>query len=269
MAAVKAEILGSVQDGGVPHLGCTCATCERARDDPSQQRYATSMKVYHEENDVTYLFDASPDIRFQLSDEFLDGIFLSHGHLGHISGLLYLGKESFNANMVDVHCSESVADFMHDSYPYRLLIDRNNIVVNEHEDGDHVELMDLQVVPVEVVHRYVPTDMHAFRIESDDTTLFYMTDIDYWTDDAIEEVENADIAVVDGCFWSKEEIDRYERVPHPPIKESLDVFADTDTDIIFTHMNHTNPVLDPDSEERQQVEDAGFRVADEGMEIQL
>ncbi|MDY6761971.1 MAG: MBL fold metallo-hydrolase [Candidatus Nanohaloarchaea archaeon] len=266
---MKAEILGSAQDGGVPHLGCTCDTCEAARDDPSKQRYATSMKVYNEENDVTYLFDASPDIRYQLRDEFLDGVFISHGHLGHITGLLYLGKESFNANMVDVHCSESVREFIRDSYPYRLLSDRDNIVVNTHDNRDDVELMDLQVTPVEVVHRYVPTDMHAFRIESENRPLFYMTDIDYWTDEAIAEVENADVAVVDGCFWSEEEIDRYERVPHPPVSESLDVFSDTDTNIIFTHINHTNPILDPDSDERRKVEDAGFTVAEEGMEIEL
>jgi len=35
------------------------------------------------------------------------------------------------------------------------------------------------------------------------------------------------------------------------------------------HLNHTNPVLDPDAEERQQVEDAGFHVAEEGMELEL
>lgn len=265
---MKAKILGSAQDGGVPHLGCSCGACSAAREDKNKQRYSTSLKVYNE-NDVNYLFDASPDIRYQMDEEFIDGIFLSHGHLGHITGLLYLGKESINSNMIGVHCSESVDEFLKENYPYRLLIDRNNIVVEPFDEDGSISMMGMTVTPVPVVHRYVPTDMHAFRIQTDSTRLFYMTDIDYWTDEAVEEVEEADVAIVDGCFWSKEEIDRYERVPHPPIEESLEQFEDTNTDIIFTHINHTNPVLDPDSEERQKVEDAGFRIAEEGMEIEL
>ncbi|MCJ7479159.1 MAG: MBL fold metallo-hydrolase [Candidatus Nanohaloarchaeota archaeon QJJ-7] len=266
---MKAKILGSAQDGGVPHLRCSCDACQAAREDPNKQRYATALKVYDEEKGVNYLFDASPDIRFQLGDEFMDGIFISHGHLGHVTGLLYLGKESINSNMTDVYCSESAADFLKENYPYRLLVDRNNIVLNTFEENGHENLMGMKVDFVPVIHRYVPTDMHAFRIKTDDTNLFYMTDIDHWTDDAIKEVESADVAIIDGCFWSQEEIDRYERVPHPPIKESLEIFEDTDTDIIFTHINHTNPVLDPESEERKKVEEAGFRIAEEGMEIEL
>lgn len=266
---MKAEILGSAQDGGVPHVGCSCDTCEAARADHNEQRYATSLKVYDEERDINYLFDASADIRFQIGDEFLDGIFLSHAHIGHILGLLYLGKESINANMVDVYCSDEVAEFIRDSYHYRLLVDRNNIVLNTFDDGEAANLMGANVRFVPTVHRHAPTAMHAFQIETGDTRLFYMTDIDHWTEDAIEQVESADIAIVDGCFWSEEEIDRYERVPHPPVKESLERFAETDTEIYFTHINHTNPILDPDSAERQQVEDAGLHVAEEGTELEL
>ncbi|MDY6774283.1 MAG: MBL fold metallo-hydrolase, partial [Candidatus Nanohaloarchaea archaeon] len=143
------------------------------------------------------------------------------------------------------------------------------IVLNTFEESGRENVMGMDVDFVPVIHRYVPTEMHAFRIKTDEKSLFYMTDIDHWTEDAVEEVEAADVAIIDGCFWSEEEIDRYERVPHPPIRESLERFEDADTDIIFTHINHTNPVLDPESEERRKVEEAGFRIAEEGMEIEL
>lgn len=266
---MKAKFLGTAQDGGVPHLGCQCDACSTARDDPNAQRLSASLQVYDEKRGINYIFDASPDIRFQIESDYIDGIFLSHGELGTTTGLLYLGKESINANMVPVYCTAGVTEFLEDNYAYRLLIDRNNIVVNEFASDQEVEVMGLTVTPIEVVHRYVPTDTHAFRIDSGEKTLFYITDIDYWTDEALEQVENADIAVVDGTFWSEEEIDRFERVPHPPIKESLEKLADMDTEIYFTHINHTNPVLDPDSPERQQVEDAGFHIAEEGDEIDL
>ncbi len=266
---MKARILGTAQDGGIPHLGCQCDACTTARNDRSKQRFTTSLKVFDEDKGVNYLFDATPDIRFQVEDTYIDGIFLGHGELGTITGLLYLGKESINANMVPVYCTPSVKEFLKDNYAFRLLIDRNNIVVNDIAENGPVEMMGLTVTPVGVVHRYVPTDTHAFMIETENTKLLYMTDIDYWTEEAIERVEEADIALIDGTFWSEEEIDRYERVPHPPIQESLEKLDGADTEIYFTHLNHTNPVLDPDSEERQQVEDAGFHIAEEGVELEL
>lgn len=267
---MRVEILGSAQDGGVPHLGCMCGACEAAREDPGKQRYASSIKVFDAEKEVNYLFDASPDIRYQLQgDAFIDSIFLSHGHLGHTPGLLYLGKESMNAEQVPVYCNESAARFIREeNYAYRLLVDRNNIALNTFVEGDTIDVMGLTVEPVAVTH-WGDMETSAFMIHAADRSLFYMTDIDGWTDKALERVREADIAVIDGSFWSREEIGRYERVPHPPIKESLERLEGVGTDVYFIHLNHTNPVLDPDSEERARVEDAGFTVAREGMEIEL
>lgn len=266
---MRAKLLGTAQDGGIPHLGCQCGACSRARSDTSLQRLTASLKVFNEENGVNYVFDATPDIRFQVEDTYIDGIFLGHGELGTITGLLYLGKESINANMVPVYCTGRVRQFLEDNYAFRLLMDRNNIVVNEVHPGDGVEMMGSTITPVEVVHRYVPTDTNAFRIETENKTLFYMTDIDYWTNTALQEVKEADVAVIDGTFWSEEEIDRFERVPHPPIQTSIEKLTGVDTEVYFTHLNHTNPLLDPESEERAEVEDAGFHIAEDGMELEL
>lgn len=266
---MRAKILGTAQDGGIPHLGCECEACSAAREDRSKQRFTASLKVYDEDKGVNYLFDATPDIRFQVEDTYIDGIFLGHGELGTITGLLYLGKESVNANMVPVYATNSVHQFLKDNYAFRLLIDRNNIVVNEFENGSPVEAMGLSVTPIDVVHRYVPTDTHAFMINANGKKLLYMTDIDYWTEDALDKVREADIALIDGTFWSEEEIGRFERVPHPPIQETLEKLDGVDTEVYFTHLNHTNPVLDPESAEREQVEDAGFHIAEEGMELEL
>lgn len=267
---MRARILGSAQDGGVPHLGCGCDRCAAARGDRSMQRSPASLKVYDEEKEVNYLFDVSPDIRFQIGDEYIDGIFVSHAHLGHVTGLLYLGTESFNADMVPVHCSETVEQFLQDHPSYRVLIDRNNITTHIFDSGDGVEVLGLEVTPVSVSNTgYVETDTHGFLIETEDTTLFYATDTDRWTDEEFERIAAADVAVLDGSFWSREEIDRYQHVPHPPIKETLEKVKDLDTTVYFTHMNHTNPVLDPESDERQQVEDAGCHIAEDGTEIEL
>lgn len=270
MVRVKAKILGSAQDGGVPHLGCSCDRCSAARADPSKRRSAASLKLTEGGDGVNYLIDVSPDIRHQIGDEFIDGIFLSHAHLGHVTGLLYLGKESFNADEVPVHVSPTVAEFLRENPPYRLLIDRDNIDLQEYETGSPVNVHGLVVRPVQVPNEgYVTTDTTAFVIDSGAKTLFYMTDADEMTEEVVERVRDADVAVIDGCFWSREELERYEEVPHPPIQESMDALEDVDTEIYFTHLNHTNPVLEEDSAERAEVEERGFHVAEDGMTIDL
>lgn len=267
---MKVTILGSAQDGGVPHLGCSCDRCAAAREDPSKVRYAASMVVSDETKGVNYLFDVPPGIRNHIGDEFIDGVFLSHAHLGHVTGLLEFGTEAANTESVPVYCSETVEQFLHDNPPYRLLIDRNNIDLMPFVADATINVMGLTVTPVAVENKgYVTTDTNAFVVESPDTTLFYMTDIDEWTQDAVDRVAAADIAIVDGSFWARDELERYENVPHPTIRESMDVLADIDTEIYFTHMNHTNPVIEADSEERAQVEDEGFHVAEEGLELEL
>jgi len=49
---------------------------------------------------------------------------------------------------------------------------------------------------------------------------------------------------------------------------SLETFQDLkDTRKIYTHINNTNPILQDQSSERRAVEDAGWEVAWDGLEI--
>jgi pyrroloquinoline quinone biosynthesis protein B len=76
---------------------------------------------------------------------------------------------------------------------------------------------------------------------------------------------------LDGTFFHKRELHREdaETVPHPAIADTMSAVAHLDTKIHFIHMNHTNPVLDPDSRERKAVEALGMRIAKEGDVISL
>ena len=268
---MKIEVLGSVQDGGVPHLGCECDICEAARKDQRKQKYVGSILIKENGNEdtVRYLVDATPDIKYQIKGDYLDGVFLSHGHLGHIGGLPFFGTECLDTNELQVFCTPEMRQFVMNNDPFRLMVDRNQIRLEEKGNGEEVDVQGGSVEFRNVLHRYVNTDTTAFMIKGDDRKLFYMTDIDEWTPDASRAVEEADIAIVDGTFWSKDEIDRYEEVPHPTIKKTMEKFSDTDTEIYFTHMNHTNPVLREDSEERQEMKDQGFQVVERGQEFEI
>lgn len=263
---MKVEILGNVQDGGVPHLGCECDICEAARQDKEEQRYVGSLmlKANGNDNTVRYLIDATPDIRFQIKGDYLDGIFISHGHLGHVAGLPFFGTECLNTSDLPVYCTPEMRQFIMNNDPFRLLVDRNQIELREVKNGEEVDIQGGSVELRNVLHRYVNTDTVSFMIKGEEKKLFYMSDIDEWTDEPVESVKDADIAIVDGTFWSKDELDRYEEVPHPTILNTMDRMEDFDTDIYFIHMNHTNPVLREDSEEYQKMEDRGFDIVEKG-----
>lgn len=253
------RVLGTVQDGGVPHLGCACELCERARADPGRQRYASSLLLAGES--TRYLIDATPDVRFQLRGDLLDGVFLTHEHLGHLSGLLYFGPESLAAAQLTVHCTPQLAAFVGANEPFARLSEQDYIELDPVRPGSGVDLAGTVVRPRRVPHRSTHADTVAYRISAD-RSLLYVSDIDAWTDETIRMVADADVALVDGTFWRSGELDRYDEVPHPAIVDSMDTLDPSGTEIHFTHLNHTNPVLQPGSEERQRVEDRGFHVAD-------
>lgn len=268
---MKVEVLGNVQDGGVPHLGCDCEVCEAARNDCNEQKYvgALMLKENSEENTVRYLIDATPDIRFQIDGDYLDGVFVSHGHLGHIAGLPFFGTECLDTSDLPVYCTPEMRQFIMNNDPFRLLVDRNQIDIHPTQKGEEIEVQGGTVELRNVLHRYVNTDTVSFMITGEERKLFYMSDIDEWTEESIEYVKEADIAIIDGTFWSKEELDRYEEVPHPTIQDTMDRMEDFDTDIFFIHMNHTNPVLREDTEERQKMQDRGFDIVEQGDTFEI
>ena len=263
---MKVEVLGNVQDGGVPHLGCDCDLCVKAREDPSEAKYVESLllKENDDENTARYLINATPDIRQQVRWKYLDGIFIPHEGLGHITGLQFFGQEGPDISELSVFTCDAVEDYMMKNDPYRFLIDRDNIQIHKFNHGNIEEIRGGEVESVQFHHPHLNHDTTAYMIRGDEKTLFYLADITDFTREIEEKVEEADIAIIDGTFWSDDEIGRFEEVPHPPIRRSLDQFSDVDTDIYFTHMNHTNPVLREDSEERDKLQKEGFSVAETG-----
>ncbi len=268
---MKLEILGSIQDGGVPHLGCDCQVCENSRKDDTKNRYCSSvlLKENSETDSVRYLIDATPDIRHQIKGFYLDGVFLPHESLGHITGLLYFGEEGIDAKDLNVYCNDDVKNFLMKNDPYRLLLDRGNIEIQEFGNEDKEEIQGGSIKAKTYYHHQIGHETTAYIIEGKEKTAFYLPDITEFTEEILEEIKNADIAIIDGTFWSEDEIDRYEEVPHPLVTDTIERMEDYETEIYITHINHTNPILLPDSEERKILEKKGFKIAEEGTELEL
>ena len=276
---MKLVVLGSGQDGGVPQAGCGCGNCRRARSDERYRRYAPSVAVLDETKGSFLLIDASPDLKYQLEmiadigrdhgwgEPELAGIMLTHAHLGHICGLWQLGKEAMNLREMPVYCTPAVTRFLADNYPYDALVERRNIVTTEINDGEEFSTGKIRFTPVSVPHRNETADTMGFIISAR-KRLLYLPDVDCWTEPVLEKIRSVDTAILDGTFYTDNELPRYDEVPHPPIPDTIRQLEDARTEIIFTHINHTNPV-NREGPEREYVLERGFGIAYDGMMLKI
>jgi pyrroloquinoline quinone biosynthesis protein B len=111
----------------------------------------------------------------------------------------------------------------------------------------------------------------AYRIAGPQKKLLYLPDIDKWDEwpYANQELAAVDLALVDASFYSIDEMGGRSPVAHPLVRDTLRRFANMPGQLILTHINHTNPILDRDSLERREVLKAGFQIAYQGLEFSL
>jgi pyrroloquinoline quinone biosynthesis protein B len=266
----EVTVLGSAQDGGVPQIDCACSNCEQAREN-DRPRYVSSLEITATKGRTfRYVIDPSPDLRFQTQTDHIDGVFITHAHIGQVTGLLQFGNEVSDSLRLPIYCTPDLEEYLFSSSgPFSALAEANNIQINNIHGGETIDLVGCEITPYSVPHEYSPTETLAFYIEGIGRSLLYISDIDRWTKRLSELVQRVDIAIVDGCFWDANEIGRQESVPHPPIPRTMDTFREVDTDIYFTNINHSNPVIDTESEEHRQLKHSEFNLAQRDLEFQL
>ncbi len=286
------RVVGTVQDGGFPHISCAAELCESARRDPSRRRHVASLAIVLPETGRIFLIDATPDVSRQLElladvrdapagrvDRApIDGVFLTHAHIGHYIGLALFGYEALHTDQLPVYATSRMRSFLSENGPWSLLIERGNIDPRVLEAGETVELGEgVSVRALPVPHRDEYTDTVGLVIAGPGQSVFYVPDTDSWQawEPSIEEVlAEVDVGLVDGTFFSADELPGrdVESIGHPLIAASLERLAplvDAGTRVVFTHFNHSNPVLDPNSTARERVERLGFEILVEGEEFQL
>jgi len=275
-------VVGTAQDGGLPQLGCAEARCEGARTDPDQRRRVTSLRLSDPRTCARWLFDASPDIGDQLKPaptKLVDGIFLTHAHIGHYLGLAQLGREVTGSSGIPVWAGARMREFLAHNGPWSQLVDTHAIELREMPLGSEVELApDIHVSAMPVPHRDEFSETLAYVIRGPRRTLLYLPDIDKWErwELRLEDVlARVDIALLDGTFFADGELPgrSMAEIPHPFIVETIERLREAPAalraKVVFTHLNHTNPACDAWSEARARIEAAGMRVAREGERIEL
>lgn len=277
---MKILILGSGQDAGIPQTGCYCTICERARVDENYRRLAPSIAVFDKWKGFCYFVDASPDFKYQLDMTHreindtkrrgkipVSGVLLTHAHPGHCNGLWHLGKTAIAEKNLPVYCTLEMGQFLQKNYPFSLLIQEKNIIIERINPNEEFELNGLKCTPNRVPHRNEIADTVGYIMKSKKKVI-YLPDINRWTDSILKEINTADVALIDGTFFSKTELPRFKAVPHPPIRETTELLDGTNAEVYFTHINHTNPV-NRKGEERDYVEKKGFKISYDGMTLEI
>jgi len=281
-------VLGISQDGGVPQAGDTGHAGWR---DPALRRHVVCLGLVDPFAQERWLFEATPDFPAELHhlDELaptaerpgLAGVFLTHAHVGHYAGLLFLGHESMGARGVPVYAMPRMAAFLRENGPWSQLVRYENIELRELRAGHPVPLDErLSVTPFLVPHRQEFSEVVGFRIDGPRKSVLFLPDIDSWeawdaAGTRIEDViASVDAAYLDGTFFADGEIPGRDMsgFPHPFLTHSIERLgalpAGERAKVRFLHLNHTNPALWR-TEARRRVEAAGFRIAEEGELVPL
>ncbi len=281
-------VLGIAQDAGFPQADCKKSCCKPAWEQPLRRRMVSCIAVVDPASSQFWLVDATPDFPEQqrivqqlLPGRSLDlaGIFLTHAHIGHYTGLMHLGREAMAASEMPVFAMPRMGDFLKNNGPWSQLVALKNIEIRHLRADATIVLNErLRLTPLLVPHRDEFSETVGFKIEGPGRSLLFIPDIDKWERwerDINTLVGEVDFALLDGTFYQNGEIPGRDmsEIPHPFIEESLARFgklpAMERAKIRFIHFNHTNPVLWGNSEAAQSVLGQGFGLAEEGERFGL
>ena len=276
-------VLGIAQDGGAPHAACTKDCCVDRWDNPRLHNMVSSIGIVDPSTDEVWMIDATPDFSMQLNTLTMDqkrlfkGVFLTHAHIGHYTGLMHLGREVMGANQIPVYAMPKMEAFLTKNGPWSQLVKLENIDIKSLKNGESVKLnKNLNITPFLVPHRDEFSETVGYKIEGPNKSLIFIPDIDKWekwTENIQEIVEENDFSLLDGTFYDINELPGRDmsKIPHPFIVESMEVLDDvrSKSAVYFIHLNHTNPALNRYSNATRLIKSSGFDVAQRNQKFHL
>ncbi|MGZ5441442.1 MAG: MBL fold metallo-hydrolase [Thermoanaerobaculia bacterium] len=276
-------VLGIAQDGGYPQAGCRRPDCVEGFEGKGERALVASLGIVDPSTGQRWIVDATPDFPAQLhrleriagapraGAPVLDGVLLTHAHIGHYLGLAQLGREVLGAREVPVLAMPRLRTFLEENGPWSQLVSLRNIVLRPLVAGATVALNErISVTPLVVPHRDEFSETVGFVVRGPSRAILWLPDIDKWEkwSTRIESVvADVDVAYVDATFYSAEELPGRDlsEIPHPTVQETMARFASSPlrTRIRLVHLNQSNPLL-RDASLRREIGERGFAVAAEG-----
>ncbi len=283
---VEFVILGIGQDGGAPQIGNP--------DDPawtnsSLKLWAASGALIDHRHSSRYLFEATPDLREQMNmlDSIssggsaplgLSGVFLTHAHIGHYAGLIFVGHESIGTQGLKVFSLPRMQNYLENNGPWDQLVNYKNIDLMPITAKKSIVFNDdLSVTAHLVPHRDEYSETAGYVVSGPSKSVLFLPDIDDWDrwetefDIRIEDmIYQVDVAYLDATFFDNNELlgRDMSKIPHPRVVDSMERFRKLpqaeQEKIRFFHINHSNKIRYSSSEQYNLVQQKGFKVAKRG-----
>lgn len=275
-------VLGIAQDAGFPQINCEKDCCKSYYKGNEKKKLISCLGLVDIAFNKKWLFDATPDISEQTqilkqkhldNSKVIDGIFLTHAHIGHYTGLMQLGKEALGANRIPVYAMPRMKSYLETNGPWSQLVNLKNIELRALKNDSTISLNStLKVTPIVVPHRDEYSETVGYKIEGNNKSALFIPDIDKWHKwerNIIDEVKKVDYAFLDASFFRDGELKRdMSKIPHPFTTETTTLFENeseaTKQKIYFIHFNHTNPALKDQHHLKDSIINLGFRFAKEG-----
>ena len=263
-------VLGTTQDGGAPQAGCNKKCCINRWSNPKKEFFVTSLGIVDPNSNEAWMIEATPDFPRQhnqlTTENKIKGIFITHAHIGHYSGLMHLGRETMGYKNMPLYTAPKMTKFLQTNGPWSQLIDLNNVKINKIKENKEIILNKrLTIKPFKVPHRDEFSETVGFQINGPSKSLIFIPDIDKWNKwdiDVLGTIKENDYALLDGTFYNEGELPgrNMSEIPHPFIIESIEYFKEIKdrVDINFIHFNHTNPLLDPAADKRKKLKEQGY-----------
>jgi pyrroloquinoline quinone biosynthesis protein B len=284
-----AVVLGIAQDAGYPQAGCQKDCCVPAWSGSARRQSPASLGLVDPVTGERWLLDATPAFPSQLrqldahvpnrTGDAPDGIFLTHAHIGHYTGLMHLGREAMGAQGVQVWAMPRMAAFLASQGPWEQLVSLKNVSVVQLTDGEAVVLSPrVSVTPLLVPHRDEYSETVGYRVQGPSRSLLWLPDIDKWSRwsrSLRSMVQSVDLAFVDATFFDGAELPGRDMalIPHPFVVETLEEAQDWTPEerarLRLIHLNHSNPALRAGSDARGVLDAAGVQVAESGAVVPL
>ncbi len=295
---MKFLVLGAAAGGGLPQWNCGCANCNLARAGKIPSAGQSSLAISLD-GERWSILNASPDIRQQFQDRAafhpqalrhtpLQSVLLTNGDIDHIAGLLSLREQTPFALFATGEILNVLAENRIFDAVSRGKVSRNTITLDD--EFDLQEGLTARVFPVPgkvplfMEGETVQTDLVGeqtvgVRLTGGGKVAYYIPGCAEVTPALLEQIEDADILFFDGTLWDDNEMIREgtgvktgRRMGHISISGedgSIAKLERVKAKKVFIHINNTNPIWRPDSEERAFVLANGWNISHDGMEIEL